>query len=104
MPTSSPAFLAAGWRGVPDAEVEATLGRDSKLASGGWARGWGWDEGWEPDLGQATGDDAYERYLEHCRTKHFDSNDTHDEEEPLDRKTFHKDRLDKQWSQPRRCC
>jgi uncharacterized short protein YbdD (DUF466 family) len=55
-------------------------------------------------LRQATGDDTYERYLEHWRTKNLDADDTHDEEEPLDRKTFHKDRLDKQWSQPRRCC
>jgi uncharacterized short protein YbdD (DUF466 family) len=50
-------------------------------------------------LRQATGDDAYERYLEYWR-----ADDSHDDEEPLDRKTFHARRLDQQWNQPRRCC
>ena len=55
-------------------------------------------------LRQATGDDAYERYLEHWRTEHFDADDSHDAEEPLNIKTFHAQRLDEQWQDIRRCC
>ncbi|MDP6304852.1 MAG: YbdD/YjiX family protein [Alphaproteobacteria bacterium] len=58
-------------------------------------------------LRSATGDDAYERYLEHWHAEHLDADDSHDGEEPaepMDRKTFHKRRLDEDWKDVRRCC
>jgi len=48
-------------------------------------------------LRQATGDDAYERYLAHCRTHH-------PAQSPLDRKAFHAAELGRRWNGIRRCC
>ena len=45
-----------------------------------------------------SGDDAYERYLEHWQTHHAG------EAEPLDRKTFFKMEQDRKWNGIRRCC
>ena len=44
-----------------------------------------------------TGDDAYERYSEHCRLRHPDGT-------PLDRESFYRAELDRRWSQVNRCC
>ncbi len=55
-------------------------------------------------LRRATGDDAYERYLEHWQAQHTTEQGGKEEDAPLDRKTFHARRLDEDWSQPRRCC
>ncbi len=43
------------------------------------------------------GDDAYERYLRHCRARHPDA-------EPLDRRAFYASELDRRWKQVNRCC
>ncbi|UZR27365.1 YbdD/YjiX family protein [Methylococcus mesophilus] len=45
-----------------------------------------------------TGDDAYERYLEHWREHHAD------EGVPLSRKAFYRAELQRRWSSVRRCC
>lgn len=45
-----------------------------------------------------SGDDAYERYLEHWREHH-----AHDGE-PLSRRNFYKAEVDRKWSGVRRCC
>ena len=65
-------------------------------------------------LRQATGDDAYERYLQRWHAGHGHAENREEPAEsaepaeppdqPLDRKTFHKRRLDEDWNQPRRCC
>ena len=44
-----------------------------------------------------TGDDAYERYAEHCRLRHPGGT-------PLDRDAFYRAELDRRWSQVNRCC
>ncbi|MBM4218532.1 MAG: YbdD/YjiX family protein [Gammaproteobacteria bacterium] len=43
------------------------------------------------------GDDAYERYLAHCRARHPDCT-------PLDRGAFYVAELDRRWRQVNRCC
>lgn len=48
-------------------------------------------------LRSVLGDDAYERYLQHCRTRH-------PEAEPLDRRAFYASELDRRWRQVNRCC
>jgi uncharacterized short protein YbdD (DUF466 family) len=48
-------------------------------------------------LRTVLGDDAYERYLRHCRERHPES-------EPLDRRAFHAAELDRRWRQVNRCC
>lgn len=45
-----------------------------------------------------TGDDAYERYLEHWREHHAD------EGVPLSRKAFYQAEQQRRWSSVRRCC
>jgi uncharacterized short protein YbdD (DUF466 family) len=49
-------------------------------------------------LRRATGDDAYERYLDHFRTEHAASG------APLSRREFHAREIDRKWSGVRRCC
>lgn len=49
-------------------------------------------------LRQASGDDAYERYLAHWQTHHVG------EGPPLDRRTFYKTELERKWSGVKRCC
>lgn len=44
-----------------------------------------------------SGDDAYERYLAHCKTSHPDST-------PLSRKEFFIQEQEQKWSGVRRCC
>jgi uncharacterized short protein YbdD (DUF466 family) len=44
-----------------------------------------------------AGDDAYERYLAHCR-------DRHPGHAPLDRGAFYAAELERRWRQPNRCC
>jgi uncharacterized short protein YbdD (DUF466 family) len=48
-------------------------------------------------LRAVTGDDAYERYLAHCRAKHPGTS-------PLDRAAFYAAELDRRWKQVGRCC
>jgi|TARA_B100001964_G_scaffold27061_2_gene27074 uncharacterized short protein YbdD (DUF466 family) len=51
-------------------------------------------------LRRATGDDAYDRYLEHWRVEHTVGSD----EEPMDIKTFYRTHQEAQWQDVRRCC
>ena len=46
---------------------------------------------------ELTGDDAYERYLDHWRAQHADR-------EPLDRAAFYRDEQRRKWDGVRRCC
>ncbi|HYE36885.1 YbdD/YjiX family protein [Methylocaldum sp.] len=46
-----------------------------------------------------TGDNAYEKYLEHWRTHH-----AHEGGEPLSRKAFFDAELQRRWSGVKRCC
>ena len=55
-----------------------------------------WNRFWA-GLRSITGDDAYERYLEHCR-------DRHPGVVPLDRGTFYRAELDRRWKEVNRCC
>jgi uncharacterized short protein YbdD (DUF466 family) len=48
-------------------------------------------------LRAVTGDDAYERYLAHCRERHPGS-------PPLGRRAFYAAELDRRWEQVNRCC
>jgi uncharacterized short protein YbdD (DUF466 family) len=48
---------------------------------------------------ELTGDDAYERYLKHWREHH-----SLEGGEPLGRKAFFKQELERKWSGVRRCC
>jgi uncharacterized short protein YbdD (DUF466 family) len=50
-------------------------------------------------LREVTGDDAYERYLDHWRTRH-----ARDGGVPLDRATFCREELRRKWDGVRRCC
>lgn len=43
------------------------------------------------------GDDAYDRYLAHCRNRHPGRT-------PLDRRAFYASELDRRWRQVNRCC
>jgi uncharacterized short protein YbdD (DUF466 family) len=53
---------------------------------------WAW-------LREATGDDAYERYLEHWRAHHGN-----DSRSPLTPREFHRRREDARWRGINRCC
>ncbi|HEY7378685.1 MAG TPA: YbdD/YjiX family protein [Steroidobacteraceae bacterium] len=57
-----------------------------------WARLWG-------ALRSLSGDDRYERYLDHLRTHH-------PEVEPLTRARFYASELERRWDKdgPTRCC
>jgi uncharacterized short protein YbdD (DUF466 family) len=46
-----------------------------------------------------SGDDAYERYLEHWRAQHRE-----DTTPPLDRAAFFKEEQRRKWEGVRRCC
>lgn len=48
-------------------------------------------------LRQASGDDAYERYMAHLRRHHPDT-------PALDRKAFYAQELARKWESIRRCC
>jgi uncharacterized short protein YbdD (DUF466 family) len=48
---------------------------------------------------EATGDDAYERYLAHWRTHHSEQSGT-----PLDRAAFCREEQRRRWDGVRRCC
>ena len=48
---------------------------------------------------EATGDDAYERYLAHWRAEH-----SADGSRPLDRGSFYRDEQRRKWNGIRRCC
>jgi uncharacterized short protein YbdD (DUF466 family) len=48
-------------------------------------------------LRAVSGDDAYERYLEHCRRRHPDTL-------PIERVEFHVAEHERRWSQANRCC
>jgi uncharacterized short protein YbdD (DUF466 family) len=50
-------------------------------------------------LREATGDDAYERYLAHWCTRHAD-----DDEQPLERAEFYRQEQRRKWDGVRRCC
>jgi uncharacterized short protein YbdD (DUF466 family) len=51
-------------------------------------------------LRELTGDDAYERYLAHWRTRHAaDRTAT-----PLDRASFYREEERRKWEGVRRCC
>jgi uncharacterized short protein YbdD (DUF466 family) len=54
-------------------------------------------KGWN-FLRRLSGDDAYERYLEHCRAAHDDNAC------PLDRETFHRRETERKWNGVKRCC
>jgi uncharacterized short protein YbdD (DUF466 family) len=47
---------------------------------------------------QATGDDAYERYLAHWRAQHGT------QAAPLDRAAFYREEERRKWEGVRRCC
>jgi uncharacterized short protein YbdD (DUF466 family) len=50
-------------------------------------------------LREVTGDDAYERYLEHCAQQH-----AADGTRPLDRSSFYREEQRRKWDGVRRCC
>ena len=50
-------------------------------------------------LREVTGDDAYERYLEHWRVRHAADGAT-----PLDRASFCREEQRRKWEGVRRCC
>ncbi|GAB6140673.1 hypothetical protein JCM14076_14020 [Methylosoma difficile] len=50
-------------------------------------------------LRQMSGDDAYERYLQHFAEHHQDEGS-----EPLSRKAYFKQQLDSKWNGINRCC
>jgi uncharacterized short protein YbdD (DUF466 family) len=56
----------------------------------GWAR-------LRDGLRGVLGDDAYERYLRHCRARHPGAT-------PLDRRAFYASELERRWKQVNRCC
>ena len=49
-------------------------------------------------LRRLSGDNAYERYLEHRRLHHAQ------EDAPLDRSAFHRLETERRWNNVRRCC
>ena len=53
-------------------------------------------------LRQVTGDDAYDRYLEHWHRHHADQNEIH--EKPMSRREFFRQRENDRWNGVRRCC
>jgi uncharacterized short protein YbdD (DUF466 family) len=50
-------------------------------------------------LREVSGDDAYERYLAHCRRHH-----SGEATAPLDRAAFFKEEQRRKWEGVRRCC
>ncbi len=48
---------------------------------------------------QLSGDDAYERYLQHWQQQHTAENCT-----PLSRRAFFKAELERKWQGTKRCC
>jgi len=50
-------------------------------------------------LQRLTGDDAYQRYLEHWRREH-----ACDEEKPMSRREFYLAEEQRKWNKPNRCC
>jgi len=61
---------------------------------------------WLDDLGEfwqelrkATGNDAYERYLTHWYAHHAEEGG-----EPLNRKAFFKQEIERKWNGVKRCC
>jgi uncharacterized short protein YbdD (DUF466 family) len=50
---------------------------------------------------QLSGDDAYERYLQHYYEHHAQQTEAH---EPLSREDFFKQWQDKKWTGVKRCC
>lgn len=61
-----------------------------KTIQAGWRRLWA-------GLRALTGDDAYDRYLNHVRARHPGM-------APLDRESFYAAELDRRWKQVNRCC
>lgn len=53
--------------------------------------------GWKR-LREMTGDDAYDRYLQHWQS-HHDAG-----EQPLDRETFYRQQTEHRWNGIKRCC
>jgi uncharacterized short protein YbdD (DUF466 family) len=49
-------------------------------------------------LRQMSGDDAYERYLQHCREQHDEVGKS------LDRAAFYRQEQARKWDGVRRCC
>ncbi len=68
--------------------IEMSYGRRLRRL---WCRVW-------HALRTATGDDAYERYLDHWRAHHTE------EGPPMDRKSFYRLELERKWSGVGRCC
>ena len=52
---------------------------------------------------QLSGDDAYERYLQHYAA-HHQASETGQVEPPLSKQAFFKDWQDKKWTGVKRCC
>lgn len=46
-----------------------------------------------------SGEDAYERYLEHWQREHANSNVA-----PMDRRSFYLAEQQRKWNRPNRCC
>ncbi len=55
-----------------------------------------WRRGWR-GLRAVFGDDAYERYLDHCRRHHPGA-------ATLERAAFYRAELELRWTQVNRCC
>jgi uncharacterized short protein YbdD (DUF466 family) len=55
-----------------------------------------------PWLREVTGDDAYERYLEHWH--HHHAAEDGQSERPLGRREFFRQRENERWNGVRRCC
>lgn len=51
------------------------------------------------NIRQLSGDDAYERYLQHYSDHHID-----DSEQPLSREAFFKEWQEGKWKGVKRCC
>ena len=58
---------------------------------------WQWLKKVWCNVRQLSGDDAYERYLQHHAEHHID-------EAPLDREAFFKEWQDNKWKGIKRCC
>ena len=52
---------------------------------------------------QLSGDDAYERYLQHY-VAHHQASESGEIEPPLSKQAFFKDWQDKKWAGVKRCC
>jgi uncharacterized short protein YbdD (DUF466 family) len=57
-----------------------------------------WRRAWRL-LRELTGDDAYERYLEHWQARHATGAG-----DPLDRAAFYREEQRRKWEGVRRCC